>query len=133
MKKKKAILILIAIITCLCLVGCGDKKEEEKKEDVLKISLYDNSSTGYTWSYTVSEEDIIEISETTDYSNCPPDVAGCGGKKIYTIKGLKPDKTTLSLDYTSIPHGNTDKTAVYEITVDKDLNITETHSGSYFK
>ncbi len=136
MKKKKIILILIAIFTCICLVGCETKKDEDNKENTentLKISLYDNSSTGYVWSYNVSENDIIEISESSDYSNCDPEAAGCGGKKIYTIKALKPGKTTLSLDYTSIANGKTDKIAIYEITVDQKLNITETHSGSYFE
>ena len=41
MKKKKIILILIAIFTCICLVGCETKKDEDNKENTentLKIS-----------------------------------------------------------------------------------------------
>ena len=136
MKKKSFMLILITILTTFCLVGCKAGKEiekNEKKEKSFEISLYENGSTGYNWSYNVDKEGIVEISSNYDNSGCDQDSDGCGGQRIYTIKALKSGKTTLTLKYSRFNDSdNPDKTAIYEITVDKDLNITETHHGSYF-
>lgn len=121
--------ILISIFLLVLLTGCSSKKEGK----ILKIELYENSSTGYNWTKEINKPDIIEIKESSDYSNCPDDVVGCGGKRIYEIKGLKEGKVILTLNYSFLGRMENDvETAVYEITVDKNLNITETHSGNYF-
>ncbi len=128
---KKIILSILIILLCVVTVGC----KNEKGKDSLEISLYNNSSTGYSWSEELSEEGIVEISSSYDNSNCPKGVAGCGGQKIYTIKALKPGKVTLTLTYQFVdPDKDRDKLfAIYNITVDKNLNITEEHSGNYFE
>ncbi len=127
---KKIGYLLITLIAIFGMVGCGKKDEGEK---TFTFSLYSNSSTGYEWTYEVGEEGIIQIEESYDDTGCPEDVAGCGGQKIYKITGLKEGKVTLSLKY----HFFTDETrvedtAIYQFKVDKNLNITETHSGTYF-
>ena len=130
MKKKNKMIIIIALV-CLILIGCQKNKETNKH---LKISLYSNPSTGYRWTYNIDKQDIIDISKKYDNSNCSPKAEGCGGKEIYTIKGLKPGKVTLTLIYSFIEKDKyPSKTATYEITVNDDLSITETHDGSYFK
>ena len=124
--KRRISNIFIVILICFILVGCKDKKN-------LKISLYSNGSTGYKWTYQVDKNDIIDISMKYDDSGCPPKTAGCGGHEIYTIKGIKPGKVTLSFDYSFItPDKYPSKTAIYEITVNNDLSIKETHYGTYF-
>lgn len=131
--KKMGLGIICGVLLLGIVTGCGDKKKEDKEGDSFKISLYSNSSTGYSWSYTVSNEGIIDISESYDDSNCPPENEGCGGQQVYKVKALKPGKTTISLKYSFVEPDERDyETAIYEITVNDDLSITETHSGTYF-
>lgn len=129
---KKFLFSIMAVLLCITMTGCGGKKEQNDSNR-LKISLYSNASTGYSWSYTVSNEDIISISKYYDNSGCAKDVVGCGGNDVFTIKGLKPGKVTLSMKYAFVdPDERETKTAIYEITVNDDLSISETHSGTYF-
>ena len=125
----KKYLILLMVIIVLTLTACG---KNNAKTDKLEISLYSNSSTGYSWSYDVSQEGIINILESYDDSNCPKDVVGCGGEVIYTVTGLKPGKVTLSLEYKFVDGSRMEYNAIYEITVNDDLSISEEHSGTYF-
>ncbi len=99
----------------------------------LTISLDSNPSTGYTWVYSVSESEVVKISE--DYENkCDAEMVGCGGKSIFTIKPLKQGKTTITFTYSrSWEEDANPKTAIYEINVSDNLKITEKHSGSYFE
>ena len=128
---KKIILSLLIVLLCVFTVGCNNNREN----DSFEISLYSNSSTGYSWSEKLSEEGIVEISSRYDNSGCAEGVAGCGGQKIYTVKALKPGKVTLTLTYQFVdPDKDRDKLfAIYNITVDKNLKITEEHSGNYFE
>ena len=128
---KKIIFSLLIVLLCVFTAGCNNNREN----DSFEIPLYSNSSTGYSWSEELSEEGIVEISSRYDNSGCDEGVAGCGGEKIYTVKALKPGKVTLTLTYQFVdPDKDRDKLfAIYNITVDKNLNITEEHSGNYFE
>ncbi len=128
--KRKWIIYLLLLLSVV-LVGCSSKN---KSAESFEISLYDNSSTGYYWSYDIDNKGIVDIAESSDYSKCPSDVDGCGGEKIYKVKALKSGKVRLSLEYKSSAHSDYEtKTAVYDITVNKDLSITESHFGTYFE
>ena len=64
--------------------------------------------------------------ESSDYSNCPKNVVGCGGYKTFTIKSLKPGRTKLKLTYLS--HDDlVDRQIVYDIEVDDNYIIHESH------
>lgn len=124
----KKILKLFSISIVLLLCACTNKS------DKLEIKFKSNPSTGYTWKYTVSNKDVIDIKEAYDDSNCPKDVTGCGGQMIYTINPKKEGKTTIKFRYLRPWDESTLwYTATYEITVDKDLKVSEKHSGSYFE
>ena len=136
MNKKGYIIIITVILLILIalIVSTVTKKSSTNKYDkTFTISLYSNSSTGYNWHYNLSKEGIIEIEESYDNSNCKEGVVGCGGKKIYKIKALKEGKVKLSLKYKRTSSYKSGSKATYIITVDKNLQITEKHYGSYFK
>lgn len=125
--------IIRVLITIFLLSGCSNGINLNNNTKELKINLYSNSSTGYEWTYKVSNEDIIKISKSYK-TNCPSDVSGCGGENVYTIKPLKEGKTTITFKYArSWEQSEYDLDAIYEIEVDKDLNINETHKGTYFE
>ena len=125
--------IISILVTVLLFCGCSNGININNNSKELKINLYSNSSTGYEWTYKVSNEDIINISKSYK-TNCPSDVAGCGGENVYTIKPLKEGKVTITFKYArSWESSEYDLEAIYEIVVDKGLNITETHKGTYFE
>ena len=99
---------------------------------VLKIKLDDNSSTGYYWKYSLTNKGIVEIEDTYDYSDCPSDIVGCGGYRIFTVKSLKPGTTKLELTYLS--HDDLlDKKVIYDIYVDDNYIIHENHEEMLLK
>ena len=118
---KKYMKLFAVVILGILLVGCN------KKDKNLTIKLTSNPTTGYDWGYTISTIDIIEM--TDDYiSDCDDNQDGCGGKNIYTIKPLKEGKTSITFNYRSTyEKGVPEETIVYDVVVDKNLNISETH------
>lgn len=117
---------MIIIILLIISVGCTKKYSE------LKISLDSNPSTGYLWNYEISNEDIVNISQAYD-TNCKNNVSGCGGKNIYTITPKKEGEVTITFKYArNFGKDDHQLIAKYKIKVDKDLKITEKHSGNYF-
>ena len=126
---KKVIKIIIGIITIMVITGC--KKNTIEGESLL-IELQSNPSTGYVWTYTITNNDIISLEGDYDDSNCEKNVVGCGGYNVYNIKALKQGEATIEFIYSKGTKKEDDKTAIYTITVDKNLKIAETHKGSYF-
>ena len=122
--------ILLVILLLVCIVGCNKKTTYEKQ---FEFSLMSNESTGYSWDYTLSKNEIVKIYKTYDDSGCG-DRDGCTGHDIYTVKALEPGTVKLSMKYCSVSNDNLCEYDVYyEIIVDKQLNITEKHYGSYYK
>lgn len=123
---KKKILSFIVVILIIGLTGCklGTNK---KKGDSFEVSLYKNSSARVDWNYKLSEEDIVDVKYTYDNSGCAPDAEGCGGQAIYTVTALKPGKVELIFECSNKGMCPMDK-ITYEITVNDDLSISETHN-----
>lgn len=114
---------IILILTILIVTGCKQKPK-------YKIELDSNPSTGYDWHYEITN-DIIDFEREYDDSNCKEGILGCGGKTRYILTPLKKGTTTVEFKY-CIQYQEPCIEAIYEITIDKDLNLTETHRGSYF-
>ena len=102
----------------------------DTKKTSFQIKLPDNASTGYRWEYNFSKKGIVNVTSKTDYSNCPPDVDGCGGHRIFTVSSLKPGKTELELDYIGTDN-LTDEKVIYNIIVDEEYIIHEKHEEVY--
>lgn len=104
----------------------NNKKYTNTNKTSIEIKLYDNSSTGYRWEYEVSNKDIVEVEAKSDYGDCPKDIVGCGGYRIFKIKSLRPGKTKVRLKYLDC-NDKVDRTMVYDIYVDHNYIIHETH------
>ncbi len=132
MKNKKAIIISCVVILVLLVGICIALLFNNKNQgSTMSIEFYDNSSMGNSWKYYIDNIDIISINSKTDYSECG-DQDGCGGKIIYTIKPLKPGKVKIDFKWMSIDD-KSQEDAVYELTIDNNLSISEKHSGTYFE
>lgn len=142
--KKAKLLFSILLVCTLVLVGCGkkDKKEDKKKEkpvpatagESLDIKLESNSSTGYSWTYELEGDDVVVLtSKYEEGENCEGRV-GCPGYEIFTVTATAPGHVKFNLTYSFVDKADSNNlTANYDITIDKNLKITETHSGSYFE
>ena len=125
------IIVLIIIILLSLSLNKNNNSSKEKGLNKLDVTFYSNASTGYSWSYTISNEDIIDISSIYDDSACYGKV-GCGGDLTYTIVGKKKGHVTLKFTYSFVDGSKETEEAIYEIDVLDDLSIKETHSGSFF-
>lgn len=142
MKKKLMLLSVIAI--CICLVGCGKKeetKENTKKSNTsvrvrstINISLRDIE--GYDVDYDLDDESIVKITDrNSDEHNSKLNAKNTriNTRAMYSVKALKEGTAKITFKLTNKDDSNDVKEAIYKVIVDKNLNITETHSGSYFE
>jgi inhibitor of cysteine peptidase len=102
----------------------------------LKISLEENLSTGYSWSYTISEENAINLISEESFSSYTPGMAGVPSQKVWTFEALKPGKYTLLYTYsrsweTDIPPIETVKVDIYVSTTTG--SIINVNKGETFK
>lgn len=122
---KKIFLSLLTIFTIIGITGC---KTKEEHIDSFTVSLYTNRSAQIDWNYKLSKDDIVDVSYAYDNSNCDPKADGCGGTAIYTITALKPGSVKLTFECANGDMCEPLKNTVYEITVNDDLSISETHT-----
>lgn len=64
-----------------------------------KVSLEENGSTGYSWSYTLSEENAIKLISEECFTSYAPGISGAPSQKVWTFEALKPGKYTLLYEY----------------------------------
>ena len=140
--KKTKILFSILLVCTLVLVGCSKKDKKENKEndkpaktgESFNIELESNPSTGYVWTYEVDGDDAIALANRYEEGKDCEDLDGCPGKEIYTVTATAEGNVTFKLIYARPDSGDPySLEAIYEIKVDKNLKISETHSGSYFE
>lgn len=130
--KKHMILLLMVLITASLLLGCAGEKEVETKVydkddttifakagEEFTIKLDENRTTGYQWSYAVSDEKIVSISKddyVTDEAN--ENVEGAGGQRVLTFKANATGNTTINMVYErSWEKNEDDEKLSYEIEV----------------
>lgn len=74
---------------------------EEKEFDVVKvITLAENPTTGYTWSYAIADETVAVV-EGDEYTPAKVEdgMVGAGGTHAYRVSGLKEGETTITFTY----------------------------------
>lgn len=120
-KVRKVLLYLIILLTLFTLSGCKDKKDDKKS---FTVTLESNASARRSWNYNLSDEGIVKILISSDKSHCEPDSYGCGTKILYKVTALKPGNVTLTFERKDRDYN--DK-IIYDIIVDDDLSISETH------
>ena len=125
---KKYFSILALMLVLFMAVGCTEKQPiygEDDKDitvnagDTFVIQLEENPTTGYRWSVSISDEDIVKL-DKDDYQQRPTDtgVVGAGGTRILTFKGLKQGTAVISLTYErSFEESSAVETLEYKITV----------------
>ena len=125
MKNTKKLFLGILIFSLLyVLAACGKNKEQ-----IATLELKSNPTTGYSW-YASQSPELFEINSEYIADSSDPDLVGCGGKDVFTLKPLKAGSCEVSFVYQR-PWETTEPadTYVYQITVTDDLRI-QVNGGS---
>lgn len=88
---------LVWLLTFLCILISGCKATTFKTHDKY-LQFMGNPTTGYTWSFTVGEESIIDVEETVKYMG-EENIVGAPSLFMYKISSVTPGKTTLKFEY----------------------------------
>ena len=121
MKRKQIILICTAV----CIIIGIAAVIFQKKADTYEITLSENATTGYMWSYTMSEEGIVEETSAEYTSRDKECLVGAASDKTWTFKALKPGNVTLTFSYARSWEKEAISTAVYQLKVTDGLQIEE--------
>ena len=80
--------------------GPNDTNISAKVGESFIIKLDENITTGYRWSYTISDESVVKM---TRDEYVPDDISGrlvgSGGKRILTFKALSKGNATIKMVY----------------------------------
>lgn len=107
--KKCLVLLALVLLTAAILLGCAACGKVYGKEDTdisvnagetFTVSLEENPTTGYQWSYTISDENVIEISKdeyVADSRN--ENVAGAGGQRNITFMAKSKGSAVIDMVY----------------------------------
>lgn len=63
------------------------------------LGLDSNASTGYTWTATIEDEDLVEIVSEDYLEDRVTGLVGAAGIQIYEVRGLNPGTTTIRFEY----------------------------------
>ena len=96
--------------------------EEHVLDNKFEIKQSMNSGVEFKWTYNIENEDVVKLVDITEKGE---DELVDGGlvDLTYTFKALKKGRTTITFKYISLDGTITDETRVYNISVDKNMNI----------
>ena len=125
---KKILSIIVALMTVLMMVACAGNANNDGsfgKGKVMALEFETNPSTGYSWEYKFKNgtaEIVFDREENKINENL--DVVGSPNKIVYYFRATKEGNTNLVFTYRRPwEGGDIAYDVVYELAVDKDLNI----------
>lgn len=117
---KKWTLIIFTLFLLFLADSCsrGPFKSQEKH-----LELMGNPTTGYTWVYSFSDEEIVHIDENIEYLG-RGEVIGAPSLYMYTLTSLKPGELILNFEYKRLwENEEPESKRIYKITVREDGKI----------
>jgi inhibitor of cysteine peptidase len=84
--------------------------------DKIKLALCSNRSTGFSWEYKVTAENIVS-EEDHDFEEPEADVVGAAGKELWTFKAVEKGTTEIQMEYSKPWEGGTKAEWTYTIKV----------------
>lgn len=125
---KKLFLVLASLLVGVSLFACASGASASKygKGKIMSLSFKTNPTTGYDWQYEFSDGDAEIVFDREDYKmNEDSNLVGGESTRIYYFRASKEGKKKLTFTYAR-PWEGGEKAydVVYELEVDKDLNIT---------
>ncbi|MBR4599026.1 MAG: protease inhibitor I42 family protein [Treponema sp.] len=104
-------------------VPASDAAVSEKSDSSTVFVILDsNPSTGYSWSYSIEDKNIVApVSDKFIQNEAPADFVGVGGKHSFILKGKKEGTTQVVFNYARANSEPIQK-RVYELNVASDLS-----------
>lgn len=126
---KRILSIFLAISIASIMVACAansNQKASFGKGKVMALEFETNPSTGYTWEYKFENGDgEISFDREENKINKESNLVGSPHQIVYYFKATKPGNKNLVFTYRRPwEGGDVAYDVVYELSVDKDLNIT---------
>ncbi len=124
---KKILSMILTLSIVFMMVACGANKSANMgKGKVMALEFETNPSTGFTWEYKFEGGDAeIVFDREENKINKDSDLVGSPHQVVYYFKATKPGNRNLIFTYRRPwEGGDVAYDVVYELSVDKDLNIT---------
>lgn len=101
---KKLIVLLIVIVAVVILfAGCSNTLTanivESDKADQTVVELEENPTTGYAWTYEISDESVLKLLSDQFIDNSDKDTVGSGGIHEFVFQALKDGKADVTFKY----------------------------------
>lgn len=119
---KKALCILLALGLLLCC-GCAREgaKEDDMKETTLVFSSFDGGGPSYR--AVVEDASLVSVTQRTEYGRRDhAEIDGAAFEVVFTLRGLRPGETRLTVEERSPIAGNFDR--LYALCVAEDLSVS---------
>ena len=126
MKKTVAVLLVISIGVFAFACGNASKESNLGKGKVMALEFSTNPSTGFNWEYRFENGDgEITFDREENKLNEDMNLVGAPHQVVYYFRGAKEGTKNLVFTYRRPwEGGDVAYDVVYELSVDKDLNIT---------
>lgn len=123
MKRRKKIVIIALILVVLAVIICGFIQHYfSGKNNKGNIVLSTSAGINFEWKCKMVDKDIATV-ENVYKKSMNPDVDGGEIQIRYLIVGHKKGETKFICNYMDNEAGYAVETNIYEINVDKDLNV----------
>ncbi len=105
---KYLVLLVMVLLTAAIMLGCTGGKVYGKEDtdisvnagDTFTVKLDENPTTGYQWSYTISDENIVEISQDEYVADTHSgEMTGAGGVRSFTFIAKAKGNAVITMVY----------------------------------
>lgn len=123
-----AFVLMLSLTACSLIFPDGPSGAVSIEGKTLDIRLEENPTTGFSWSYSISDDTVISLVEDGYIADSDdPNVVGGGGMHEYKFEGLKAGEVTITFDYFKSWEGveSAEEHIEYVVTVSGDGSIAE--------
>lgn len=123
--KKISVLLSLLLIASLFLAGCSGTNQ-------MTVTLGGNPTTGYAWTYTVSDPDVLkEVSNEYKQDADTEGLTGAGGEYVFVFEGGNEGEADLVFSYLrDWEEEEPIATIAYHVVVDNNKNIIDQQETS---
>lgn len=125
---KKYLKVILVIFACFLFVGCGSNTDNNENitGDTAEISLAGNASTGYQWTYIITDEKVLSVKSSKYDDGNTKGIVGASGVYSFLLTGLKEGETTIVFSYARSWEENVEPlyTLTYTFIVDSSKKIS---------
>lgn len=135
MKKEIIIGGLIVVLAIIVIViGAKTANKPNSNQAVGKtaeVVVEAQGSIPYDWDYTIEDESVVKFKELKEDENGNSEemMIGAAKQQHYIFEGLKEGTTTIKFELKSFVSTDIAETKNFDVSVDKDLNVTITEKN----